>query len=433
MPKRPRLDDTIDGPHTSTSQPATTSIRDIISTLRGLQGTAAKLRRKLHCGEKHPSNISADSKTDTWLSYAERLRSDLPDNGCRLLTEEMYSVVDGLLTALGDNKDKKVRARIITNDVLIDVFMDLARVDLDALQLTCVRFKAIVDDHLEKYCFRTLTMEIANLTHADKFHIYWPGQPAIDSEPGVYRLRIAAEMDECTSPPDVDFYRVFFFEANTVHEILAKCEEKILTTTYMRFIRLTDVPDAFQQLVGSHPALASRMIVGQAWIQAHFHQDYDVDALKVLDRLSAFQRVNELGFFDIMLLNVNDEFFRRCRAAGILALSMVLFGPTRDGLDSVTRYIEAISFFDTQLFRRALEAVKSRDKPRHRIRLCMRYGDLEEELGDLEEEVAKHYDSEEHKDKHSKEYVKRLDDKGVEIRWHFSTLLDQISLDIHAL
>ncbi|KAH7695762.1 hypothetical protein AAVH_37174, partial [Aphelenchoides avenae] len=107
MPKRPRLDDTIDGPRTSSSPPATVNNSDIISTLRGLQGTAAKLRRKLHCGEKRPSNISADSSTDTWLSYAERLRADLPDNGCRLLTEEMYSVVDGLLAALGDNKDKK--------------------------------------------------------------------------------------------------------------------------------------------------------------------------------------------------------------------------------------------------------------------------------------------------------------------------------------
>ncbi|KAH7721498.1 hypothetical protein AAVH_10959 [Aphelenchoides avenae] len=109
------------------------------------------------------------------------------------------------------------------------------------------------------------------------------------------------------------------------------------------------------------------------------------------------------------------------------------FGPTRDGLDSVKRSIDEISFFDTQLFRRALEAVKSRDKPRHRIHLCMRYGDLEEELEDLEEEVAKHYHCEAIKDKHSKGYIKRLDEKGVEIRWHFSTVLDQISLDIQAL
>lgn len=115
MPKRPRLDDTMDAPNASSSSlPATANNDEIISTLRGLRGTAEKLRRKLHCGEKRPSNVSADSRTDTWLSYAERLRADLPDNGCRLLTEELYSVVDGLLATLGDKKDKKVGTRLMT-------------------------------------------------------------------------------------------------------------------------------------------------------------------------------------------------------------------------------------------------------------------------------------------------------------------------------
>lgn len=126
----------------------------------------------------------------------------------------------------------------------------------------------------------------------------------------------------------------------------------------------------FEQLIGSHPDLASRMIVGRACVQAHFHQDYDVDALQVLDRLSAFRRVNELDFSEIMLLNVNDAFFRRCRDAGILSLTMgaqyeeqftieglleFFFGPTLAGLETVKRSVDEICFFEMSLFRRVLE------------------------------------------------------------------------------
>lgn len=119
------------------------------------------------------------------------------------------------------------------------------------------------------------------------------------------------------------------------------------------------------QIVQSHPELAAKIVIGTACFRER--EEDDVDALALLDQLSAFRDVNGVRLSGEV--NANCEFFKRCREMGILYILFKMgqdkvsveglldffFGPTREGLENVERGVGDIEFIDEELPRRMLE------------------------------------------------------------------------------
>ena len=59
----------------------------------------------------------------------------------------------------------------------------------------------------------------------------------------MYRLTIRADAEVKISPYFFDHYRTFIFESRNLQDTMARCEEKVLKTTYARFMDLNGVPE----------------------------------------------------------------------------------------------------------------------------------------------------------------------------------------------
>ncbi|KAH7700333.1 hypothetical protein AAVH_32548 [Aphelenchoides avenae] len=347
---------------------------DIIRALEGIQGDISKLRQRLHCSDQHPSNVTEDSKTDiTSYSYVERLYlKGSKDNGCRLLTENLHAAVGNLLATL--RKGKKVPSSILINDVFVDIFLCLGRVSLDAVQLTCARFDALVHDYLKNFCYRTLTIKIIDLELAPDFNHALPQNHA---SPGVYCIQIAALHDVLTDRfGEADPYRWFIFESRNLEDVVNKWAEKMTTFTYVPDLQLYGVPNVLERLIEHHQSRAKRMAIGGLYMFA-FEGDF-VRVPSLLDSLNTLRAVNSVTLNGPLSPNVNAEFFKRCRQMSIFnlrfeglrhvevsadALLDYCFGLTRKGLESTPRRVTGLASLDREMPSRLLEAVAKRGKP----------------------------------------------------------------------
>ncbi|KAH7660389.1 hypothetical protein AAVH_43827, partial [Aphelenchoides avenae] len=230
MSKRPRMDDASAVPDTDSSSASVVDLQNVVRALQCMHSTSTALRKKLHCGETHASNVTEDSEAQTMQGIHERLRADQVDSVSRLLTDNLHRMISDLLATLCD--DKKVRNCVLIDDVFVDVFMCLDRVTLDAAQLTCVSFDTIVQKHLKNVCFQTLVMEISR-DYEDEDDVN-----ESDSTHGVYRMIVKAEADVMISPDTVNYYRTFIFESPNLQDIIAKLEQKVPQATYMRTMEL---------------------------------------------------------------------------------------------------------------------------------------------------------------------------------------------------
>ncbi|KAH7722275.1 hypothetical protein AAVH_10132 [Aphelenchoides avenae] len=398
-------------------------------TIRSHDETA-KLREKLRCGAEYLRNANAADKLGlAWFSSAYQVR-----------TANQIHMVSNLLSPLRSRR--KVRRTLLVDDTFIDVFVCLGRSTLDAVHLTCIGFRAIIETRLTNFCFRELAVDIYNQKYAPRITRGPPDSAKKEdyTAPDVYVLKMRAERND---------KRTFVFKSHSLQEMLAKFEEKMPEPTFVRFLDLQGTADVVPQIVESHPALAARTTIGTAWIECPTENLATMDALLLLGKFSAFRAINDIQVTNVARLNVNDEFFRRCREMGVLSHTLhasdevdisadglldFCFGPTREGRDSVDRRVEDLPFFHHDLPRRVLESVKRSGKPRHSIQLEAALGACShKDFPLLEAEVKKYYELQENYALGGGHYATRFPEEGVEVEWVIDTEVDYIRCTVQLL
>ncbi|KAH7700678.1 hypothetical protein AAVH_32199 [Aphelenchoides avenae] len=396
MSEGSRHGDVADDQQATSSQAPADDLNSVIRALECMHADASKLRRELSCGAQLRSKVMADSKTNiTWYSYAERLRVDQPDLGCRLLVENLHAALGNLLATLP--KEKEVRPCIPLNNVLVDIFMCLDRVSLDAVQLTHARFNALVKNYLKNACYRIFTVVITNLEHAPHFRRY-QGQPVNYAAPGVYSIKIEAHHDAITK------YRSFIYESHSLEELFSKWAEKMPDPAFVQSLGLDCVPNVLGQFTELHRSLAERTIIDGLWVFTYAGELIRV--IPLLDNLNAFRAVRSIAFTGGLQLDNTAAIFKRCREMGICELEFVgqghvevsvdalldfCIGPTHEGLESATRRVFGATILDRELPHRLIEAVAKHGKPGTDIDVQMfaEHADFDRQA--LEAQVRKHY------------------------------------------
>ncbi|KAH7666460.1 hypothetical protein AAVH_43179, partial [Aphelenchoides avenae] len=336
---------------------------DIIRKIEAKQGSSLKpIKKTDHSDKKESSNRSSDDETWTWRSYTGRLGANLADLGCPLLSKKLDAMIDGMLAKL---PSQNTSIHIPLEDhMLVDVFLPLSRFSLDEVQFTCHRFNKIVATHLADFCHRRLMVKIKTPKDID-FLVALLGPPPGREDAGLYRVTIQGETDAAEGGKR---FRQIDSDCDTLSKMFDKCVERMPQTTFVRCLELHSF-EVLQQLVGTRKDLAARMIVGSIVIHRRGNQRCCIDASQVFDLLSAFRTVRGLEFSSHRLHNVNDVFLRRCREIGLVTLFLqehegaltvdglfdFLFGPTRQELEGVNRFLAAWDFFDKELFGRLLK------------------------------------------------------------------------------
>ncbi|KAH7726900.1 hypothetical protein AAVH_05787 [Aphelenchoides avenae] len=347
MSQAPEHDNAAGDLQASTSQNPATNQEDIIRALEGMHGDISKLRQRLHCSYQHSSE---NSKTYLNSCILRLCLNTSKDNGCRVLTENLHAAVP---------------RSILINDVFVDIFLCLGRVSLDAVQLTCARFDALVQDYLKNFCYRTMIIKIIDERHTDFKHAL----PQNHASPPVYGIQIAALHDVLTDESgEADTYRLFTFESHNLEDVLTKLAEKMTMVTYVLGLELYGVPNVIERLIERHQSCAKRMIIGVLRMRG-YEGDF-VLMPSLLDSLSTFRAVNGVTLDGRLSPNVNTEFFKRCREMSIFdlrfhgprhvevsidALLDYCFEPTRKGLENTPRRVIGLASLDREMPSRLLE------------------------------------------------------------------------------
>ncbi|KAH7719481.1 hypothetical protein AAVH_13052 [Aphelenchoides avenae] len=80
------------------------------------------------------------------------------------MSVDLYEDIDNIIRSISPKRNvTQQRPTVLVNEVLVDVFMPLGRLSLDALQLTCRRFNDVVADHVKDYCLRAFDYKLPAL------------------------------------------------------------------------------------------------------------------------------------------------------------------------------------------------------------------------------------------------------------------------------